>query len=66
MLDLLERLLESRVLRKGAWVAQLLGTLLGVRGLKKVKFPGQDNSSLAVKDFSVYIIPLVLFSGVRI
>ena len=39
------RLLESRVLHKGAWVA----TLLGVQDYKKVKFQGRDNSSLAAK-----------------
>ena len=33
------RLLEGRVLHKGAWVATLLGTLLGVQDYKKVKFP---------------------------
>ena len=27
----------------------LLGTLVGVQDYKKVKFPGRDNSSLAVK-----------------
>ena len=43
------RLLEGRVLHKGAWVATLLGTLLGVQDYKKFKFPGRDNSSLAVK-----------------
>ena len=33
------RLLEGRVLHKGAWVATLLGALLGVQDYKKVKFP---------------------------
>ena len=37
------------MLQKGAWVATLLGTLLGVQDYKKVKFPGRDNSPLAVK-----------------
>ena len=37
------------MLHKGAWVATLLGTLLGVQDYKKVKFPGRDNSFLAVK-----------------
>ena len=39
-------LLEGRMLHKGAWVATLLGTLLGY---KKVRFPGWDISSLAAK-----------------
>ena len=42
-------LLEGRVLHKGAWIATLLGTLLGVQDYKKVRFPGRDISSLAVK-----------------
>ena len=33
------KLLEGRVLHKEAWVANLLGTLLGVQDYKKVKFP---------------------------
>ena len=37
------------LLHKGAWVAMLVGSLLGVQDYKKVKFPGRDNSSLAVK-----------------
>ena len=41
-------LLEGRVLQ-GAWVSALLGTLFGVQDYKKVKFPGRDISSLAVK-----------------
>ena len=32
------RLLEGRVLHKGAWVFTLLATLLGVQDYKKVKF----------------------------
>ena len=32
------RLLEGRVLHKGAWIATLLGILLGVQDHKKVKF----------------------------
>ena len=44
-----KRLLEGRVLHKGAWVAALLGTLLGVQDYKKVKFPLRDNWSLAGK-----------------
>ena len=43
------RLLEGRVLHKGAWVATLQGPLLGVQNYRKVKFPGRDISSLAVK-----------------
>ena len=42
-------LLEGRVLHEGAWAVTLLGTLLGVQNYKKVKFPGRDISSLAVK-----------------
>lgn len=45
-------LLESRVLRNGAWFAALLVTLLGVQDFKTVKFPGRDISSLAVKGLS--------------
>ena len=37
------------MLHKKAWVATLLGTLLGVQDYNKVKFPGRVNSSLAVK-----------------
>ena len=37
------------MLKKGAWVTILLGTLLGVQNYKKIKFPGRDNSFLAVK-----------------
>ena len=37
------------MLHKGAWVATLLGTLLGVQDYKKVEIPGRDISSLAVK-----------------
>ena len=36
------------MLHNGAWVAALLGTLLGVQDYNTVKFPGRDNS-LAVK-----------------
>ena len=43
------KLLEGRVLHKGAWVATLLSTLLGVQDYKRVKFPGRDISSLAAK-----------------
>ena len=43
------KLLEDRVLHKGAWVATLLDTLLGVQDYKKVKFSGRDISSLAAK-----------------
>ena len=32
------RLLEGRLLHKGAWVTTLLGILLGVQDFKKVKF----------------------------
>ena len=45
------RLLEGRVLHKGAWVATLLGTLLGVQGYKKVKFSVRDILSSAEKGF---------------
>ena len=41
--------LISRELRKGAWVATLLGTRLGVQDHRKVKLQGRDSSSLAVK-----------------
>ena len=40
---------ERVALHRGAWVATLIGTLLGVQDYKKVKFPGRDNLSLAVK-----------------
>ena len=46
-------LLEGRVLHRGAWVATLLGTLLGVQDYKKVKFPERDISSLAVKGLNI-------------
>ena len=48
-IDIGLRLLEGRVLHKGAWVATLLGTLHGVHDYKKVKFQGRDISSLAAK-----------------
>ena len=41
--------LEGRVLHKGAWIATLLGILLGVQDYKRVKFSGRDISSLAAK-----------------
>ena len=37
------------MLHEGVWLAGLLGTLLGVQDYRKVKFPGQDHSYLAVK-----------------
>ena len=40
--------LEERLLHKGAWFATLLDTHLRIKDHKKVKFPGQDVSSLAV------------------
>ena len=43
---------ELRGVHKGACVATLLGTLLEVQDHTKVKFPVQDNSSLAVKRLS--------------
>ena len=43
---------EGRVLHKGAWVANFLGTLLGVQDYKKVEFPGRDVSSIAAKELS--------------
>ena len=42
-------LLQDSVLHKRAWVAALLGTHLRIQDHKKVKFSGQDISSLAVK-----------------
>ena len=50
------RLLEGRVIHNGAWVATLLGTLLGVQDYKKVTFPGRDISSLAAKGLRVYFV----------
>ena len=46
------RLLEGRVLHKGAWITTLLGTLLEVQDYKKVKFTERDISSVAVKGLS--------------
>ena len=43
------RLLEGTALHKGACVATLLGTLLGVQDFKKVKFLGRDISFLVAK-----------------
>ena len=42
---------RAGVLHKGLWVATILGSFLGVQDYKKVKFPGPDNLSLAVKGF---------------
>ena len=43
-------LLEDRVLYKEAWVAKPLVTHLRIQDHKKVKFPGRDILSLAVKE----------------
>ena len=39
---------------KGAWVAIILGTLLGSSTIKKVKFIGRDNLSSAEKQQYVF------------
>ena len=44
------------MLHKGAFFVTLLGTILGVQGCKKVKFPGRDNLSLAVKGLSFHFL----------
>ena len=49
------------MLHKGAWVATLLGTHLGIQGYKKVKFPWQDISSLAVKGLKQNYSPSFFF-----
>ena len=40
------------MLYKVAWVVTLLGTLLGVKDYKKVKFSGRDISSLAAEELN--------------
>ena len=51
--DFIWTLLEGRVLHKGAWVATLLRTLLGVQDYKKVKFQGRDISSLVFNGLNI-------------
>ena len=49
------------MLHKGAWVATLLGTLLGVQHYQKVKFPGRDHSILAVNGLKIRTVDTVSY-----